>query len=419
LERRPLAIPQDRPKLVIFDVEGVLIPKNRFFYLLGKSLGFTQLVKVFFFGFLYETGLLPLKTVLKSLFKCTQDMKVDTMMHIADRVPTILGAETLVTRLKAQGYKVVLITSGLPTMIVKMFADKLGVDMAYGFDVGMNGYTLTGEIWGDVIEKNGKLSVLQRLFKERCLEPNDCIVVADDRNNISIFLPEALKIAVNPDFWLRIRADRVVLGGLERVLAAINGEPKHRGNPSHRDILRELLHAFGGFFVPVAAFLVGVPIVAAFIVVVLSLYAVSEYLRTEGIRMPLINRITRNAASENELYQVVLAPIYFALGILLTLLVFPYPANAAAIAMFALGDSAASIFGRNFARTSLPFNKDKSLEGSFAGFIFAFLAGLVFISPLYAAAGALIAIFIEYLPLPINDNLLIPLVTGLALTLLL
>jgi dolichol kinase len=138
--------------------------------------------------------------------------------------------------------------------------------------------------------------------------------------------------------------------------------------------------------------------------------------------MPLINFITRKAASQNELYQLVLAPVYFAIGILVTLVIFPAPANSAAIAIFALGDSTASIFGRYFSKTPLPFNKDKSLEGSAAGFFFAFLAGSVFISPfispLTVLAGAAIAMFIEYLPLPVNDNLLIPLITGLALTLL-
>jgi dolichol kinase len=84
--------------------------------------------------------------------------------------------------------------------------------------------------------------------------------------------------------------------------------------------------------------------------------------------------------------------------------------------MFAFGDSTASIFGRYFSRTPLPFNKDKSLEGSLAGFFFAFLAGLIFISPLKALIGAAVAMIIEYLPLPVNDNVLIPLITGLALT---
>jgi dolichol kinase len=35
-----------------------------------------------------------------------------------------------------------------------------------------------------------------------------------------------------------------------------------------------------------------------------------------------------------------------------------------------------------------------------------------------ALLGAIVGMFIEYLPLPINDNLLIPIVTGLFLTFL-
>jgi dolichol kinase/phosphoserine phosphatase len=406
-----------KPKLVVFDVEGVLIPRNRFFFLLGKSLGFTELVKVFFYGFLYETGLLPLKSVLQRLFRCTRGMKVEKMMQMAAQVPLMPNASSVIASLKAQGCNVALVTSGLPTLVVKMFAEKLGADSAFGFDVGLDGDTLTGEIWGDVIEPNGKLSVLQKLVKDQCLENKGCAVVADDRNNSSIFLPSVLKIGYNPDFVLRVKADRVVTGGIGKVLSALNGEPKHRGKPTRSDVLREAMHA-SGFLMPIIAIFVGVPVVAGFIVLLLGLYVASEYLRTEGRKMPVINRITRRAASENELYQVVLAPVYFAVGILLTLLLFPAPANGAAIAIFAVGDSTASIFGRYFARTSLPFNKDKSLEGSLAGFFFGFLAASVFVSPVFAALGAAIAMFIEYLPLPVNDNLLIPLFTGLSLTLL-
>jgi dolichol kinase/phosphoserine phosphatase len=344
-------------------------------------------------------------------------MNIHVMMQVAKKVPIMPGAETVFERLKAQGYKTALITSGLPTIVVREFAEKVGADSAFGFDVGVEDETLTGEIWGDVIEPNGKLSVLQKLVKDEAVETKDCAIVADDRNNAPIFLHDALKIGFNPDFVLRIKADRVVTGGISKVLAAINGEPKHRGKPSRNDILREILHA-SGFFMPVIATFIGVPVVAVFIILLLGLYLASEYLRTEGKRMPLINLITRRAASQNELYQLVLAPVYFAVGILVTLVVFPAPVNGAAIAIFALGDSTASIFGRYFARTSLPFNKDKSLEGSLAGFFFAFIAGCVFVSPVLAAVGAVIAMFIEVLPLPVNDNLLIPLFTGLALTFL-
>jgi dolichol kinase/phosphoserine phosphatase len=407
----------NKPKLVVFDVEGVLIPKNRFFFMTGKAIGFTQVVKVLFFGFLYETGMMPLKKALKHLFGGLRGMKIETMMQIAAKIPLMPEAQKVFNHLKTQGVKTALISSGLPTMVVQLFADKLGADYVFGFEVGVNRDVLTGEMWGDVIEQNGKLSILRRLVDDEYLTLGDCAVVADDRNNAAIFLRDVIKIGYNPDFVLRIKADSIVTGRISKVLAVLNGEPKHIGKPSRNDVFRELIHA-SGFFVPVVVLYVGAPAVAASIVVVLIFYAASEYLRTEGKKMPLINFITKQAASQNELYQLVLAPVYFALGILFTLLLFPTPVSTAAIAIFALGDSTASLFGRCLARTPLPLNKDKSLEGSAAGFFFAFLAGSVFISPLVALVGAAVAMFIEYLPLPINDNLLMPLFTGLTLILL-
>jgi HAD superfamily phosphoserine phosphatase-like hydrolase len=409
--------PGYKPRLIVFDVEGVLIPRNRFFFLMGKALGFAQLIRVFFYGFLYETGLIPLKSAMKHLFSGARGISIETLVQIASKVPLVPGARAVFGQLKAQGYKTALITSGLPTLVAKLVADKLGADYAFGFEAEINGNKFTGEIWGDVIERNGKLAVLHRIVRDEQLEFSDCAVVADDRNNASIFLRDMLKIAYNPDFILRIKADNVVTGNISKILSVINGEPKRRGKPSWNDVFRESIHA-SGVFIPVIAGAVGVPLVAVSIILVLGIYATSEYLRTEGKKMPLINFITRKAASQNELYQIVLAPVYFAIGILITLVIFPAPASSAAIAIFALGDSTASIFGRYLAKTPLPFNKDKSLEGSAAGFFFAFLAGSIFVSPLVALLGAAIAMFIEYLPLPINDNLLIPVITGLALTFL-
>jgi dolichol kinase len=117
------------------------------------------------------------------------------------------------------------------------------------------------------------------------------------------------------------------------------------------------------------------------------------------------------------LYGFTASPLYFAFGIVVTLLFFPAPIAGAAIAMFCLGDSAASLFG-GLISTSLPFNKGKTWEGTLAGVLFAFLGGTLFISPIFAFAGALIAMTIEVLPLPVNDNVLIPIFTAAILTLL-
>jgi dolichol kinase/phosphoserine phosphatase len=406
-----------KPKLTVFDVEGVLIPRNRFFYEIGKSLGVLPLLKILFFGFLYEIGVMPLKSALEKIFKVTCGVRVEFFLQTLEKIPLLPNTKEAFASLKIQGYKTALISSGLPTFIVKKLADLLAIDYAVGVEVGVSDEKLTGEIWGDVIERKGKLLVLRKIVEAEKLNFSDCIVVADDRNNASIFLKGVQKIGFNPDFMIRIKADIVITGNLSKIIPILNGKMKRKNLPSIKDLFREMIHS-SGFFIPVIVFLVGLPIVALMISCVIAIYFVSEWSRVRGKNVPIISAITRFAASQSELCEFTFAPIYFAFGILLTLLLFPAPASSAAIAIFALGDSTASLVGGTLSKKPLPFNRAKTLEGTLAGFFFAFLAGSVFVSPWIALVGAAVAMTVEYLPLPINDNLLIPLVTGLVLMLL-
>ena len=406
----------EKPRLVVFDVEGVLIPKNRFFFEVGKSLGFIKMVKLLFFGFLYEAGILKLQSVLRHIFKELKGVKLETLTLIFEKIPSTPFLQNIFSQIKVRNCKIALISSGLPTVIVKKLADAVGADYAYGIEVETKDGKLTGEIWGDAIEPDGKLKILSQILTAEGLRLSDCIVVADDRNNRCIFLPGMLKIGFNPDFVIRVKADRVVNGKLSAILPIIDGKPHKRSFPSTNDFLREDIHA-SGFFMPVIASFIGVPVVGALIFTISVIYTISELWRLEGRELSFISAITRHAASQSELHGFAAAPLYFAFGILFTLLVFPHPASYAAIAMFCLGDSVASLFG-GLISTSLPFNKGKTWEGSLAGFFFAFLAGTFFVSPLLAFIGAAIAMTVEVLPLPVNDNVLVPVITGAALTLL-
>jgi dolichol kinase len=276
---------------------------------------------------------------------------------------------------------------------------------------------LTGEAWGDVTEKNGKFLVFKELIEAEQVTPSECVVVADDRNNSSIFLKDVQKIGYSPDFVIRSKADFVVNGKLTKILPIINQSQKRKALPPKDEILREFIHG-SGIFIPILAVFLGLPIVAIFICAVVAFYTVSESARVRGKSIPFFSAVTRHAASQSELTQFTLAPIYFAVGILLTLVLFQAPASSAAIAIFCLGDSAASIIGGTLSRKALPYNRAKTLEGSLGGFFFAFIAGSLFIAPWLALVGAGVGMLVEYLPLPVNDNLLIPLATGLALTLL-
>ena len=212
----------------------------------------------------------------------------------------------------------------MPTVIVKKLARTLGADYAYGVEVETKDGKLTGEIWGDAIAKNGKLKILSRNFNQENLQLSDCVVVADDRNNRCIFLPGMLKIGFNPDFVIRVKADRVVNGKLSGILPIIDGKTHKRSFPSANDFVREDIHA-SGFFMPVIAGLISVPVVASLIIFIAIIYTVSELSRLEGSELPLVSAITRHAASQSELYGFAAAPLYFAFGIVATLLLFPNP----------------------------------------------------------------------------------------------
>jgi len=401
---------------VVFDVEGVLIPKNRFFFEVGKHLGFFKLIKILFFGFLYETGILKLASTFKLIFRDLEGVKLDDLLAIFSKIPATPYLQSFFCQLKARNCKIALISSGIPTIIVKKLSDILGADYAYGIEIETKEGKLTGQIWGNAIEKSGKLAILKNILNQEGLRLEDCVVVADDRNNSCIFMPGILKIGYNPDFVIRVKADRVVNGKLSAILPIIDGKPHQHSLPTTNDFIREDIHA-AGFFMPIIASLIGIPIVATIILFISIVYTASELTRLEGHELPIVSTITRHAASQSELYGFAAAPLYFAAGILLTLLIFPTPAGGAAIAIFCLGDSAASLFG-GLISTSLPFNKGKTWEGSLAGFFFAFLAGTFFVSPLIALVGAAIAMTIEVLPLPVNDNVLVPVITGAALTFL-
>ncbi len=406
----------EKRRMVVFDVEGVLIPKNRFIFAIGRSLGFSKLIKLLFFGFLYESGIVKLDSALRKIFRELKGVELDTLMLIFATIPSTPYLQNIFSQIKERNCKIALISSGLPTIIVKKLATAVGAEYAYGIEVETKDGKLTGKITGDAIEPSGKLKILCQILENEKLSINDCVVVADDRNNRCIFLTEALKIGFNPDFIIRVKADRVVNGSLSGILPIIDGKQHKHSFPSVNDFVREDIHA-SGFFMPVVASLIGVPLVGSLIFGIALIYTISELWRLEGKELSIISAITRHAANQSELRGFAAAPLYFAFGILFTLVFFPHPASYAAIAMFCLGDSAASLFG-GLISTSLPFNKGKTWEGSLAGFFFAFLAGTFFVSPLFALAGAAIAMTIEVLPLPINDNVLVPVITGAALTLL-
>jgi dolichol kinase/phosphoserine phosphatase len=414
-----MSLQKEKRKLIIFDVEGVLLPKKRFlFFEMSRNLHLLDLLKLFFYGFLYELGLTSLKSSLSKIFQIFKGKQIQDFLCFFENIPLMPDVEKVLENLRTKDWIIALISSGLPIFIVQDLALKLKADYAFGFNVKLNndGF-LTGEIWGDVLES--KFLVFKKILASEKLTLRDCVVVADDRNNIPLFLPEILKIGYNPDFLINTKSNFSITGSLSQILPYIIGDkPESISHlPSRNEILRESIHICG-FSIPFLSIKLGTHIVALIIICVSILYVMSEFARMKRKTLPLFSVITQRAATYHERYEFATSPLFFALGILLTLFFFPSPINYASIAIFSFGDSTAAIFGNIYGKKKLSLNKLKTLEGSLIGFFFAFLAGTVFVHPLIALTCAIIAMVVEYLPLPLNDNLLIPLTIALYLTLI-
>jgi len=188
-----------------------------------------------------------------------------------------------------------------------------------------------------------------------------------------------------------------------------------------KELFRKLIHIVG-FSIPFISIILGVPFATSLILILAITYTVSEYLRLNGRSIPIFTTITRVAMRDADGHEsqstFVKEPLYFAAGILAALLVFPAPFNYAAIAVVTLGDGFASVIGRLYGRNRIPYSGGKTIEGTLAGLVFAFAGCLIFVSPTIAIIAATIGMVTEFLRLRVSDNLSIPMITGLALTII-
>lgn len=106
--------------------------------------------------------------------------------------------------------------------------------------------------------------------------------------------------------------------------------------------------------------------------------------------------------------------ITFLIGSFFAFVLFPSYIAAASIAVLALGDSISTLIGKYYGKNKIPYNKNKSIEGSLAFFLISLMALLFFINPLNSFFVAIIATFVESLP-KLDDNITIPIAVGIAM----
>jgi dolichol kinase len=105
----------------------------------------------------------------------------------------------------------------------------------------------------------------------------------------------------------------------------------------------------------------------------------------------------------------------YVLGVGLTLYFYSPAVAIASICFLIFGDVSATAIGERYGKTKI---RDKSLEGTFAFIVAAAMSGFLLslmgfhLLSWVMVLGVLVAAGVELLTLPVNDNLVIPLVSG-------
>jgi len=177
---------------------------------------------------------------------------------------------------------------------------------------------------------------------------------------------------------------------------------------------RMIWHVFGGiipilyYFAPLAKVTV-----LAIIVFFFLLFLAFDIIR---LRIPSLNQkfITKYSFLIREYEKTQFnTTTYFLLSSFLSILLFPKDIAVVVLCFLAFGDTIASFIGSTFGRIKI---FDKTIEGSMACFLVCFIIANVLLGFRLSLIGALVATFAELLPLKINDNLLIPLISGTIMT---
>ena len=105
---------------------------------------------------------------------------------------------------------------------------------------------------------------------------------------------------------------------------------------------------------------------------------------------------------------------YMLISVVIAIAVFPPEIAFAAISFLAIGDTLAALVGLQFGKRKF-CGMPKSLEGSLACFIGTFVFGMFFLEPIMAFSGALAATLAELLPLHFDDNIKVPIISGIVM----
>ena len=408
-------------KLIVFDIDGVIF-KSQLLLRLSWHSGIFTYLRALFLCFLFGINCLTMRALLEKIYVKLTGIREEDFWQVYYKMKLVRNSEEAIRHIRSNGHYVALISSGVPDFLMKHLAKRLHANCGYGIDTKIENGIFTGGIGGSLSFREGKVQVVEQILKESKMEWDDVIVVGDDRNNLDVMALAKASIGFNSNYSVRKKAKYLVDGNdLKEVInyIEIEGAPSFAELSSklsqeftyswRQEFRRKGIH-FGAVLVPLLAG-VNFTLTLNLLLAVTVLFMFSELLRLNGISFPAMSLITRLCIRTGEQRRFTVAPVTLSLGVILSLILFPKLIACVAIMVVAFSDSIATVIGRFYGRLKIPYNHGKSVEGSIAFFVSAFMCSIFYVPLWTALIVSFVSCIIESLPFKI-DNISVPLGTG-------
>ncbi len=185
------------------------------------------------------------------------------------------------------------------------------------------------------------------------------------------------------------------------------------------EVRRQVFHIFFGLFL---IFLIYLDLLGSYFILFIIAIGLIISLVSINYKIPFITYMLKRFDREQDVKKFPgKGVLTYMLGTLFALILFDKNIAMASIAILAVGDSFSHIIGRYFGKIKNPFSI-KNIEGTIAAIILSTLATYFFVPLLVGFLGSFVAMVIESINeselIIFNDNIFIPVISGLVMTLL-